>query len=196
MARMAWAKTVDIMVVGDIAGFEVDFGNAFVVAGDETVENFGQVAAFATSQASGDAEVDCDDVGPIIDKQIARVHVRMEKPIAQYMAQKTLIQGVGDGWNVMTGCDKGVHITELRPFNPIHGQASRDLCIPSPTPGTRKPASSAVFSPISENARGFQPQVHFQFCRCRQHINDQDRLQPFRHRNMTLHGACCTIKCL
>src|ERR1700761_8993449 len=78
------------MVARHIAGLEMHFGHAAIVAGDEAEQNFSKEAPLLHAEPSHDAEVDRDQPALLVEEQIARVHVGVEESVAQRMAQKAL----------------------------------------------------------------------------------------------------------
>ena len=53
MARIACAKACDIVRARHVAGLEMHFGDAQIVAGDEAVEDFGEEAALLLAEPAG-----------------------------------------------------------------------------------------------------------------------------------------------
>src|SRR5258708_16330111 len=78
------------MVRWHVAGFEMYFCDAMVIARDEAVENFGKETAFLAAEPAHDAEVDGNQPAGGIDKEISRMHVRVKEAIAQRVTQETL----------------------------------------------------------------------------------------------------------
>src|SRR5215203_2958215 len=73
-----------------IARLEMHFGGALVVPGDEAVENLGEEAALLRAEPAHDAEVDEGQFSVGVDEQISRMHVGMEKAVAQRVPQEGL----------------------------------------------------------------------------------------------------------
>ena len=93
-------KGTDIVVRRHIAGFEMDFGDPGVIAGDQPEQDFGEIHAGAAVDAPHDAEIDDPQSGamPIArrdDEQIALVHVGMEKALGDRLRQKAVDEHFG-----------------------------------------------------------------------------------------------------
>ena len=93
----------DIVRARHVAGLEMHFGDAQVVARDEAVEDFGEEAPLLLAEPAGDAEIDRDDRAVGLDEQIARMHVGMEEAVAQRVAQEGLDEVGGDRLEVVAG---------------------------------------------------------------------------------------------
>ena len=66
------------MMLRDILRFEMNFGDAVVIAGDEAVENFREPQASTAVDAAHDTEIDCCDPAVLQREQIALVEVSVE----------------------------------------------------------------------------------------------------------------------
>ena len=73
-----------------VAGLEMHFGDAAIVARDEAQQNFGEEAPLLQPEPAHDAEIDRDQPAGLVEEQIAGMHVGMEEAVAQRVAQKTL----------------------------------------------------------------------------------------------------------
>src|SRR5476651_665570 len=73
-----------------IAGLEMHLRRAQIVARNETVKNLRQKPPLLRLQSPHDSEIDRDQPAVVIDEQIARMHVGVEKAIAQRMTQESL----------------------------------------------------------------------------------------------------------
>src|SRR3954454_24065059 len=78
------------MMPRHIAGLEMHFGDAAIVAGDEAEKNFGEEAALLQPEPAHDAEIDRDQPAGTVEEQVARVHVGMKEAVAQRMALEAL----------------------------------------------------------------------------------------------------------
>ena len=65
-----------------IAGLEMHFGDAAIVAGDEAQENFGQKAPLLLAEPAHNAEIDGDEAAGIVEEQVAGMHVGMKEAVA------------------------------------------------------------------------------------------------------------------
>src|SRR6056297_255316 len=112
---------IDVTVTGDIPRLEMNLGDALIVALDEAIENLGVDAARVFVDMAHDAEVEGDDVAVRGDFQISLVHVRVEKAVAQGMAQEELQNTLSQLVEIMPGsCQRRV-VAEGDPFGPGHG---------------------------------------------------------------------------
>src|SRR6202022_755047 len=83
-------EILDRVMPGHVAGLEMHLGDAAIVAGDESQENFGEEAPLLHAEPAHDAEIDGNKPAGLVEEQIAGVHVGMEETVAQRMAQETL----------------------------------------------------------------------------------------------------------
>ncbi len=83
-------EALNRMVRRHIAGLEMHFGGAAIIAGDEAEQDLGQEAALLRPEPSHDAEVDRDQPAGVVDEQIAGMHVGVEEAVAQRVAQEGL----------------------------------------------------------------------------------------------------------
>ena len=78
----------DIVVRRDILRFEMDFGDALIIAGDEAVEDLGEPHPRAAVDAAHDAEVDRRDAAVLQGEQIALVKVGVEEAVDHRLAEE------------------------------------------------------------------------------------------------------------
>ena len=78
------------MMARHIAGLEMHFGDAAIVARDEAQQNFGEEAPLLQAEPAHDAEIDRHQPAGIVEEQIAGMHVGMEEAVAQRVTQETL----------------------------------------------------------------------------------------------------------
>ncbi len=93
-------ETRDRMVRGHIAGFEMHFRRAVVVAGDEAEQDLGQEASLLGAEPPHDAEVDGDQLARVVREQVARMHVGVKKAVAQRVPQERLDHSTGESLEV------------------------------------------------------------------------------------------------
>src|SRR6202050_2615745 len=79
-----------------VARFEMHFGGAKIIAGDEAVQDFGEKQPLFDAEPAHDAEIDRNQPAVVVNKQISRMHVGMEEAVAQRMPEKRLDQGAAD----------------------------------------------------------------------------------------------------
>ena len=82
--------------------FEVNFGDAAVIAGDQTVEDFGQPHARAPIDLAHDPEVDRGDPPVSQCEQIAVVEVGVEEAVDNRLAQECPDQRGGELLTILT----------------------------------------------------------------------------------------------
>ncbi len=73
-----------------VTGVEMHLRGALIVAGDEAEQDFGEEAPLLRAEPAHDAEVDGHQPAVGVDEQIARMHVGVEKAVAQRVAQEAL----------------------------------------------------------------------------------------------------------
>ena len=78
-------EILDLVHARHIAGLEMDFRHAPVVARDEAIEDFGEKAPLLEPEPAHDAEIHRDQAPLRVDEQISLVHVGMEKSVAHRM---------------------------------------------------------------------------------------------------------------
>ena len=84
-------EIVHRLVLRHIADIEMALGHQPVVAGDKAVEDVGQEAPLLAVDAAHDAEIHRHDIpGFRIGEQVARMHVGMEKAVADGVPEETL----------------------------------------------------------------------------------------------------------
>ena len=83
-------EILDRMMRRHIAGLEMHFGDAAIVAGDEAQQDLGEEAPLLHAEPAHDAEINRDQPAGIVEEQIAGMHVGMEEAVAQRVAQKAL----------------------------------------------------------------------------------------------------------
>ena len=83
-------EAMDIMVRGHVTRIEMHLSDFKIIPRDKAVENFSQEAAFFFAQPSSDAHINSDNVTIGFNKNITRMHIRMEKPIPERMQKKGL----------------------------------------------------------------------------------------------------------
>ncbi len=144
-------ETRHIMRVRHIARLEMHFGDAHIVARNEAIENFGQKTPLLLVETSGNAKIDRDDQPLRIDKQIARMHIRMEKPSRSVCRRKDWIS-VSASFLRSKPAASSAEISDIL-MPSIHSSVSTSRPVRSQsTFGTRKPLSSLIFSAISDSA--------------------------------------------
>ena len=108
------------MVRGDVAGFEMDLGDTLIVAGDEPVEDLREPDARAAVDPAHDAEVDRGDPVAGQCEQVALVHVGVEEPIGDRLAQERADERVGKAGKVVAGRDERRAVGQLDAVDPLN----------------------------------------------------------------------------
>src|SRR5690606_37824070 len=96
-------KACHVVRMRDVTGFEMHFRHAHVIACDEAVEDLGKEPPLLLVEPPGNAEIDRNDQALMVHEQVARMHVGMEKAVAQRMAQEGLDQRFGKLPEIETG---------------------------------------------------------------------------------------------
>lgn len=112
----------DIVVRRDIARLEMDFGDALIIAGDEAVENLCEPYPRTAIDAAHDAEIDRGDASVRKREQIPLVHVRVEEPVGDCLAQKGADQLFGERGGIMAGGDQRGAVRQLDAVDPFQRQ--------------------------------------------------------------------------
>ena len=95
--------------------FEMDLGDAPVIAGDEAVENFGEPDPRPAVDPAHDAEVDRRDPPVGKGEEIALVKVGMEEAVDHRLAEERADQGRGERVAVLPGRDQRSRSLSLIP---------------------------------------------------------------------------------
>ena len=162
-----------------VAGLEMHFGDAAVVAGDEAEQDFGEEAPLLGTEPAHDAEIDRDQPAGIIQEQVAGMHVGVEKAVAQRMAQKALDHLAAEIGQVDLRLFQPGMVAERNAVDPFHGQ---DV-VRGAVPVHRRDAKIRIVPGVLGHfghRRGFQPQVHLHRDRARHGVDDLDQPQPSR----------------
>ena len=105
-----------------VAGVEMHLCDAQVVARDETVENFGEEAPLLRTQPPHDAEVYGSELAVVVDEQVARMHVGMEKAVAHGVAQERLNDDLSELRQVVAFRGERAAIRQRRAVDPFERQ--------------------------------------------------------------------------
>ena len=83
-------EILDPMHTRHIAGFEMHFGHAAVIARDEAIEDFREKPPLVEAEAPHDAEIHGGQPSLRVDEQIALMHVGVKKAVPHGVAQEGL----------------------------------------------------------------------------------------------------------
>ena len=112
-------ELLHIVVRRDILRFEVDLGDAAVIAGDQPVEDLGQPHPRPSVDAAHDPEVDRGDAPVRKREQIAVVEVGVEETVDHRLAQEGADEDRCKRVAVLTGRDQRIAVVELDPVEPF-----------------------------------------------------------------------------
>ena len=152
-----------------------------VVAADEAVEDFGEIAPLRLAEPPHDAEIDGDDVAGRIDEEIALVHVGVEEAVAQRLAQERLHQPPGDERQVVAGGLQRLRVGELDALDPVEGQHVARRQVPFHRRHAEALVAGGELGHLGERG-GLEAEVHLDLHRARQRIDHRHRPEPPRSR--------------
>ena len=98
-------------------------GNAPIVAGDKTIQNFSEEHAVTFAQPASDAKIQRHQSALRINNQIALMHICVEKTVADRVAQKTLNDCIAQCNKIITfgaQCRHVGHGCAVDPFSRQH----------------------------------------------------------------------------
>ena len=163
-------------------------GHQIIIAFKHGVEQSGQKQPVGQGQIAHDAEINRHQHAIIADKDIARMHVSVEKPVPEDLHEKTPGGDAGHGLNIMTGGDQPVVIINPGTVNTFHHQHAlaaegkldpRDL---------NTLIISVVISQLARRRR-LQPQVKFNIGKIGKLVHSMNQLEPPQLRGDSLHQA-------
>ena len=162
-----------------IAGLEMHFGGAMIVAGDEAVQDLGEVQPFLDAEPAHDAEVDGDEPPLVVDEQIPRMHVGMKEAVAQRVAQEGLDQRARKLRQIEALGDKPRAVRQRRGIDPFQRQDLFGSAVPIHRRHTKIRIVFGVLGHFRERRR-FQAEIHLDRDRAAQGVDHFDEPQPPR----------------
>ncbi len=178
-------EILDRVMARHIAGLEMHFGDAAVVARDEAQQNFGEEAPLLQPKPAHDAEIDRDQPAGIVEKQIAGMHVGMEEAVAQRVAQETLDHLAAEVGQVDLRLRQARMVVQRDAVDPLHRQHVVGGAVPIDGRHAEIRIVTGVLRHLGQRGR-LQPQVHLHRDRARHRIDDLDQPQPPRFGRMAL----------
>ena len=172
-------KFLDAVAGGHIARLEMHLGHAAVITRDEAQQNFGQKTPLFQAHPAHDAEIDGAEAALRIDEQIARMHIGMEKPVAQRVAQEGLDHHLSEPDPVMPCCRNRIQIIERDPVDPFHRQHIAGGAIPIDFGHAEFGIIGDIFGHFGQGRR-FKPQIHFHGDRTGQRVDHLAKAQTPR----------------
>ena len=169
-------EIIDRMAGGDVTRFEMDFGDAAVIAGDEAEQNFREETALLEAQTAHYAEIDGAEAAIFVDEQIAGVHIGVEKAVAQGLAQEGLDDGAAKGDAVMAFGDDGIDIVQRGAVDPFHGENFTRGQIPIDGGDAEIRVVAGVFRHFGQSG-GFETEIHLHGHGARERFDDIDEFQ-------------------
>ena len=157
-----------------IAGLEMHFGDAAIVAGDEAQENFGQKAPLLLAEPAHNAEIDGDEAAGIVEEQVAGMHVGMKEAVAKRVAQETLDHLAPELGQIDLRLRKTRMIAQRNAVDPFHRQNIMRGAVPVDRGHTKIRIVAGVLRHLRQR-RGLQPQIHLHRHRARHRIDDFDQ---------------------
>ena len=121
---------IDPGFLGRPAGFNMGFGHPFVVAAEEGKEVLGKIILVAVGQRADDAEIERDITAVCGDKNVAGVHVGVEKTIAEYLGKKDFNAGGREFGEVDAISAQLVDLRNRRALHALHDHYGRGAPVP------------------------------------------------------------------
>src|SRR5579864_1829355 len=119
-------ELVDARVRGHPSRLEVRCRNAAVVAPEERQEVLREIALVALRQRAHDAEVERDVPGVIgrvdADEDIARVHIRVKKAVAEHLREEDFDAGAREALEIDAGGDEIGDAPDRYARHPLHDE--------------------------------------------------------------------------
>ena len=187
-ARSAVANSSHIMVRRHILRFEMDFGDAAVIAGDQAVEDFGEPDARAPVDPAHDPEVDRGDPPVGQREQIAVVKVGVEEAVDHRLAKEGADQDRGERLAVLAGRDQRVAVVELDAVEPFERQHAPRGPPPVDLRHVIAGLGDHVLAQLG-GRRGLALQVELARGPLAEMRDDQPRAQPLRPRRRSARRA-------
>ena len=148
------------MIAGYILRFEMDFGDATVIAGGQAIKDFGQPLPRTPVDAPHDAEIDRHDRAIGSHEQIALVHVGMEIAAADGLRQECQNQPLRQSLAVVACGIERCDITDLDAVDPVEGHHPAIGAIPIDFGHAIPGKSMHLFGQFRCGCR-FAPQIEF-----------------------------------
>ena len=181
-------EILDAVDLRHVARFEMNLGDAPIVALDEAVENLGEEAALLAPEPAHDAKIDDDDAPLGVDEEIALMHVGVKEAVAQGMAQERLNERPPERRRIETQLGEAPRIAERRAVDPLHRQRFARRAIPVDLGRAKAGIVREVLGKL-RGRRRFKPQVHLDTHAARQRLDNFDEAQPFQARLETFGAA-------
>ena len=121
---------IDPGFLGRPAGFNMGFGHPCVVAAEEGKEVLGKIILVAVGQRADDAEIERDITAVRSDKNVAGVHVGVEKTIAEYLGKKDFNAGGREFGEVDAIGAQLVDLRNRRALHALHDHDGRGAPVP------------------------------------------------------------------
>ena len=152
---------------------------ALIIAGNEAEQDFRQKSALLRAEAAHNPEVHSNKPAFVIDEQIARMHVGVEKAVAQRVAQEALDHLVAERRQVVTlGFERGA-VVERRAVDPLHRQHVARGAVPVDGGNAEAFVLGGVLGHLGQRG-GLETEIHFHRNRPRQRHDRFDRAQALR----------------
>ena len=91
-----------------------------VVAADEAVQDFGEEPPLLAPEPAHDAEIDGDERAVVVDEEISRMHVGVEKAVAQRVRKKLWMSARASARGSNPSAARRARIGERHPVDPFH----------------------------------------------------------------------------
>ena len=171
----------------------MDLAHTKIVARDEAVKDLGKEHAFLWTQPPDNTEVHRHEIARSVDEQVALVHVRMEKAIADRVAQKALDHGIAKLDEIEPLRAKRIHISDWRSVNPLGGQHVPAGPLPIDLWHAKVRVIPGVLRHLGKGC-GLHAQVEFLLHGLLEHVHCGNRSQPASLCTEALHEAGSKIE--
>ena len=167
------------MMARDIAGLEMHFGNAAIVAGNKAKQDFREETPLLQAEPAHDAKIHRYKPAGLVEEQIAGMHVGMEEAVAQRVTQKALDHLAAEVGQIDLRLREPRVVVQRNSVDPLHRQHVMGGAVPVDRRHAEIRIVAGVFRHLGKRRR-LQPQIHFHRDRARHGVDDFDQPQPAR----------------
>ncbi len=166
----------DVVMNRHIAGLEMHFGDAAIVAGDEAEQDLGEEAPLLQAEPPHDAAIDRNQPALRIDEQVPGMHVGMEEAVADRMLQEGLDHDPPQRRQVVAG---GLQRLDIRQPDPVDPLVDQHLACGQLPIGLGHAEIGVVLGVLGEFRQrgGLEPQIHLHRHRARQRLDHAGETQ-------------------
>ncbi len=108
----------------------MDLGHPAVVAHDEAVEDFGEIAPRLLVEPSHDSEIDHRDRAVLADEHVSLVEIGMEEAVAERLDEEGLDHDPGESRHVVACRDQALAVHDMEAVNALQRQDAAARAVP------------------------------------------------------------------